>query len=931
MMRSKVFLLCTAVFVFLSGKISAQSAIDIYISEYSASNITGPTDNYGEHSDWIEIQSTHSGSVSLANHYLSNDPNDLYKWRFPNDFTLGTNQLKVVWLSGRDEVKSGHYHANFTLDQCKGQWLIISTSAGVPRDSIFVRPTQADHTRGRIDNKARGNEYNEWRVFTTHSFLQTNNKLDNYIDYAPKPDIFVSTEKDLSKPNKGGFYPGNRIIKIKMNGRDYDTLLYPCFSVFYTLSNYGLHSDYPKPGYPPTLPTKGYYDSLNDPFTIDQTTVVRAIAVQNPTAPCQGRYLPSFCETNTYFVEPTHQTISPDFGVVSVAFDQVDTNWFFAQGTRTIHVEYYNEKKQISEGYGIVTRPPQEKWLTQQKGYYITMDDRLGFGCGFEGQIFNVEGLGTSTRTLFPTLHMYAGDIESHSPPSGAQVAKSFGTGIRDVLIQSIAAKNNINVNPLHTKPVLGFKEGKFYGVYSLREVYDKHYEEFYNGQGSDSLTLNFVQNGFESHIGYFDQTVSAFAPKAWRNEVYDFVVTNNNPMNLKTNYDKLLQVIDKSNFIDYMIVNSFAVNQNLFHHDVAFAKGGNLNAPGGKWHFYLWNMPSSFSFTNITIPNQVPDFTMGRSPCYYYLRDIDAIQDGSYAFMGIGNVFRRLMRTLDNSGSAVGQFQLQFRNRYMDLINGPFSCEKLMEQFEYIRDLYAKEMVRHETPATGSFATEANAWKGNMDSLEKILATRCYINENAFNTSNCFGLTGPYPITIDVRPAGAGRVKLNTTVLEEYQWSGKYYSTTLSFKAIPTSTNYVFHHWEFQNHTPTLPASMDSVAIGFANSMGENVVAVFTDRTRDLSADGSDTNIPTGFTPNGDGINDVFRPLGAGEFLNNYEMVIFNRWGQEVFRSVDPQNGWNGDFRGQKALTGVYAYIISYRNVYGEDKIFKGNVTLTR
>jgi len=88
---------------------------------------------------------------------------------------------------------------------------------------------------------------------------------------------------------------------------------------------------------------------------------------------------------------------------------------------------------------------------------------------------------------------------------------------------------------------------------------------------------------------------------------------------------------------------------------------------------------------------------------------------------------------------------------------------------------------------------------------------------------------------------------------------------------------------------------------------------------------------MPTGFTPNGDGINDLFQPLGAAVFSKDFDMSIWNRWGQEVYRSTDPTKGWDGNFKGQPAITGVYAYVISYKNYYNESKILKGNLTLLR
>src|SRR5690606_3394447 len=101
-------------------------------------------------------------------------------------------------------------------------------------------------------------------------------------------------------------------------------------------------------------------------------------------------------------------------------------------------------------------------------------------------------------------------------------------------------------------------------------------------------------------------------------------------------------------------------------------------------------------------------------------------------------------------------------------------------------------EMKRHDNAAISSFGTVADAWKKNMDSLELILKERCFYHEdNVFNDPDCFGKPGPFPIVVDVRPEGAGFVRLNSTLIEEFDWSGRYYESPMSFKAIPTSTNY--------------------------------------------------------------------------------------------------------------------------------------------
>ncbi|RYY60802.1 MAG: T9SS type B sorting domain-containing protein [Chitinophagaceae bacterium] len=90
-----------------------------------------------------------------------------------------------------------------------------------------------------------------------------------------------------------------------------------------------------------------------------------------------------------------------------------------------------------------------------------------------------------------------------------------------------------------------------------------------------------------------------------------------------------------------------------------------------------------------------------------------------------------------------------------------------------------------------------------------------------------------------------------------------------------------------------------------------------------------TDLFIPTAFTPNNDGINDLFRiPDGTGINLDDFS--IFNRWGGKVFTTKDSSKGWDGTQLGQPLPAGVYVFRISGKQ--GDKKIFvKGTVTLVR
>jgi gliding motility-associated-like protein len=84
---------------------------------------------------------------------------------------------------------------------------------------------------------------------------------------------------------------------------------------------------------------------------------------------------------------------------------------------------------------------------------------------------------------------------------------------------------------------------------------------------------------------------------------------------------------------------------------------------------------------------------------------------------------------------------------------------------------------------------------------------------------------------------------------------------------------------------------------------------------------------IPSAFSPNHDGHNDIFLPRYQCLF-SDYELKIFNRWGQLLFNSGNPSNGWDGNFGSQPQPTGTYVWELEYKdNLTG--KLMRKNGTL--
>lgn len=92
---------------------------------------------------------------------------------------------------------------------------------------------------------------------------------------------------------------------------------------------------------------------------------------------------------------------------------------------------------------------------------------------------------------------------------------------------------------------------------------------------------------------------------------------------------------------------------------------------------------------------------------------------------------------------------------------------------------------------------------------------------------------------------------------------------------------------------------------------------------------------IPNAFSPNGDGINDVFYPVGPNaSFVKS--MTIFNRWGKQIFTvnnipGNDPAYGWKGTWNGAAAQVGVYYYIIELIGANNKPLQYTGHVTLLK
>jgi gliding motility-associated-like protein len=173
-----------------------------------------------------------------------------------------------------------------------------------------------------------------------------------------------------------------------------------------------------------------------------------------------------------------------------------------------------------------------------------------------------------------------------------------------------------------------------------------------------------------------------------------------------------------------------------------------------------------------------------------------------------------------------------------------------------------------------------------------------------------------------------------NVTIVKPGQKSS---DTTVRFGTVITlkGSGALWYAWEPESEvTPVIGDSIVTVKpinTTQVRLIGYNSNECFSSDTVNVIVvpDCGEIFVPTAFSPNGDGTNDVLYVRGI--CLKDVNFLIFNRWGEKVFESNDQAKGWDGTYKGELMNSGVFVYRIEGRTYEGKPFSAKGNVTLIR
>lgn len=568
----------------------------------------------------------------------------------------------------------------------------------------------------------------------------------------PKPEIVFSP--------KGGFYEDEAIVDLNCPGA----------TIYYTTD-----------GSRPNRQTFRY----DKPITIYESTVIRAVAYKGKL---KSKYF-----GHTYFInEPatTFPVVSvsvdpevlfdPETGLYMKGANVIDSLWkkdganFWSKREVRAHTEIFETNGEciFNSGSGLrlfggISR------LFPQKSMTIVARDRYGKK-RIKHRLFGKEGL---KKYKFLVLRN-----------SGSDWGKShFRDGLMTSLLEGWDIEKQ-DFRPSHT-----YINGKYWGIYNIREKINRYFVEGHHEIDKDSIDLIEHQISLKRGSRRHYQKLIKYLKK--------------HDLSDPANYAYVKTQMEVDNFMDYQIAQIFFNNQDA---------GGNIKfwhpqRPNGKWRWILYDTDwgfglhdaSGYKFNSLKFHTEPEGPSWPNPPWSTF-------------------ILRKMLEA--------PEFKKQFVNRFADHLNTTFEPVRVMHQVDSFYTMYENEIERHHD----RWKLKRRTWKKHIEIMRKFARLRPeYVRMHMMEFFNTGELT-----ELGVAATSGGRITINKglNVNAESVFRGKYFERyPVKLKAIP-EFGYRFSHWEgmdFENdvHDITLrlsasqPTRLRAVFVPFTHELVDKII----------------------------------------------------------------------------------------------------------
>ncbi len=781
-------------FLFLMMLTSVAGAQEVFINEVMASNATTLADEDGDFEDWIELYNAGDGKVNLSGYGLSDDYHEPFRWILP-DVDIEAGGFLLIWASGKDRADpAGLLHTNFRISR-DGEEVLLTRPDGTMQDELVPTFIPTDVSFGR---KPDGKDH--WFYFEepTPGEANTTAGATHILD---PPALSVSS----------GFFDDPFHVEITHDD--------PGTTILYTLdgstprpenlggTTYQYVDQYPgNPGDETGNPiTRSYHTHVfDDPILIEDIskdpdrltmipttwhaqpgyipdepvfkgTIVRAIAVKEGALASNEVF-------ETYFVSSSgHHDYS--LPVLSVATSE-SYLFDYKDGIYVPGIDFLNWREdhpeseanwRVPSNYhrrGVEWEYPAAVMLFG-KDREVVFQQNTGFRIhGGWARTLPAKSLRLYARNLYGNDVIDAEIFSGHGrQPYKRLLVRNSGqdwsrTLFRDAALQTIFG--DLYFDTQAYQPALLFINGEYWGIFNIRERYDKHYLE--RVYGVDGENLDIIANHHEVKEGD-DQHFKSLMGYAEDHDLSE-----------SAHYAQVKTKMDVHNFIDYYIAQIFSGNNDWPHSNIDFwrlrtDKFIEKAQPGhdGRWRWLMYDLDVGFG---VWVNAGFDGIEWAADP------------EKEEATL----LFRNL---LENQ-----TFRHKFINRFADLLNTTFLPCHTTEIIRGIQKRIKPEINEHID--RWSQHDDMDAWLLRVDHMLAYAETRPGHQKD--HIMSYFGLPDTHDFTLDVCNVFRGKVRVNSIAIDHdtpgtsgypYPWEGTYFEEVpVTLEALP-SPGYEFSHWE--------------------------------------------------------------------------------------------------------------------------------------
>lgn len=490
----------------------------------------------GEYYDWVEIKNVSKESVKLSDYCLSDDRRELEKWSLPNR-TLAKGQSILIYCTGEENPTTGNgLRANFALNASSETLYLTKKGESAAADYVWLHDIPYGYSMGRTDAE--------------NGFFYLRRQTPNMPN---KTDAYRYISEAPAANREPGVYEAGRTVRVKLAAAG---------DIYYTTD-----------GSAPTEESTPYTGAI----TVDKTTVLRAVAVEEGGAPSRALTL-------SFFIGEEHTL--PVLSLVTDSPRRFSEIYEGSVKDRECagNLSFYAPEGSFSIGCGV-----------EMKGHTSLFAPKKSLGVSFRG-CYGAETL--------------AYDIFGEGPAEFSELSIRAGqdyssTVFRNELMQELCAELDTTVTQRSRYCVL-YINGEYWGIYCLKDDITRQYYANLTGTAKEDVTM-----------------LSSPVPQSAAVYTEALGLWKDTSLTREEAYERFCAAVDMDGFIDWVLLEGYCANVDI-KSNLRYLRTGD-----GPWQIVFYDLDWAFQTRNNCFFNLIgPEQTAQIAPTIRWLFGIDGFKE---------------------------------------------------------------------------------------------------------------------------------------------------------------------------------------------------------------------------------------------------------------------------------------------------------------